>query len=212
MHDEIIYHLENSEQFWIELDDILAQGQQNQDTAKRAIDAYVNFVSKFQDEYLETDSQLAQCFYNLLSSPMYKTFPNLIIERMIHHATTCNELKELWVIFNILYLAGKSNLAVFKLMVRPQEHDFILKLKEHICDLEKERRVQQIAVNLMFEICRGQRISQNILSIFNDKFFDYLLNLVENTRDEEDETFNYSIIHLMVSISSPEKIYFDFLT
>ncbi|CAG8538685.1 13148_t:CDS:2, partial [Dentiscutata heterogama] len=195
MHDEIIYHLENSEQFWI------AQGQQNQDTAKRAIDAYVNFVSKFQDEYLETDSQLAQCFYNLLSSPMYQTFSNIIIERMIHQATTRNEFKELWVIFNILYLAGKNNLAVFKLMVRPQEHAFILKLKEHICDLDKERKVQQIAVNLMFEICRGQRISQNILSIFDDQFFDYLLNLVENTRDEEDETFNYSVIHLMLSLN-----------
>ncbi|CAG8784528.1 15322_t:CDS:2, partial [Racocetra persica] len=211
MHDDIIYHLENSEQFWIELDDILAQGQQNQDTAKRSIDAYINFVSKFQDEYLKTESKLTQCFYKLLNSPMYQTFSNIIIVHMIHRATTRNELNELLVIYNILYLSGKDNPTIFKLMISPQEHGFILKLKEriceldkhicdldeHICDLDKERRVQQIAVNLLFEICRGQRISQNELSIFDDQFFDYLLNLVENTRDEEDETFNYSVIHLM---------------
>ncbi|KAF0511284.1 protein dip1 [Gigaspora margarita] len=201
MHDEIIYHLENSEQFWIELDDILTQGQQNQDTARRSIDAYVNFVSKFQDEYLETDSQLTQCFYNLLNSSMYQTFSNIIIERTIHRATTRKELKELWVIFNVLYLAGKNNPAIFKLMVSSQEHDFILKLKEYIKDLDEGHRVQQISVNLLFEICRCQRISQNELSIFDDQFFDHLLNLVENTRDEEDETFNYSIIRLMLSLN-----------
>ncbi|CAG8589071.1 221_t:CDS:2 [Cetraspora pellucida] len=201
MHDDIIYHLESPEQFWIELDDILAQGQQNQDIAKRSIDTYINFVLKFQDEYLETDSQLTQCFYNLLNSSMYQTFSDIIIEHMMFRATICNELKELWVIYNILYLSGKNNPMIFKLMISSQGHDFILKLKEHICNLDEGHRVQQIAVNLLFEICRGQRISQNELSVFDDQFFDYLLNLVENTRDEEDETFNYSVIHLMLSLN-----------
>ncbi|CAG8691793.1 2120_t:CDS:2, partial [Racocetra fulgida] len=134
------------------LDDILAQGQQNQDTAKRSIDAYINFVSKFQ-------------------------------------ATTRNELNELLVIYNILCLSGKDNPTIFKLMISPREHGFILKLKERICDLDKH------ICDLDEHICDLDK------GIFDDQFFDYLLNLVENTRDEEDETFNYSVIHLMLSLN-----------
>lgn len=38
-----------------------------------------------------------------------------------------------------------------------------------------------------------------ILGMIDGKsFLNHLLDIVENTRDEEDETFNYSIIHLIV--------------
>lgn len=35
--------------------------------------------------------------------------------------------------------------------------------------------------------------------MFKDSFVDYLFDLVEQTRDMEDETFNYSVIKLIVS-------------
>lgn len=36
--------------------------------------------------------------------------------------------------------------------------------------------------------------------MFKDSFVDYLFDLVEQTRDMEDETFNYSVIKLIVSL------------
>lgn len=38
--------------------------------------------------------------------------------------------------------------------------------------------------------------------MFKDSFVDYLFDLVEQTRDLEDETFNYSVIKLIVSSKS----------
>jgi hypothetical protein len=34
--------------------------------------------------------------------------------------------------------------------------------------------------------------------IFDDSFIDYLFDLVEQTRNMQDETFNYSVIKLIV--------------
>ena len=39
-----------------------------------------------------------------------------------------------------------------------------------------------------------------ILEIFDDAFIDYLFDLVEQTRYMHDDTFNYSVIRLIVSI------------
>ena len=39
--------------------------------------------------------------------------------------------------------------------------------------------------------------------MFKDSFVDYLFDLVEQTRDMEDETFNYSVIKLIVGLQIP---------
>lgn len=36
--------------------------------------------------------------------------------------------------------------------------------------------------------------------VFTDEFIDRLFDLVEQTRDMQDETFNYSVIKLIVSL------------
>lgn len=38
--------------------------------------------------------------------------------------------------------------------------------------------------------------------VFSDAFVDHLFELVEQTREMEDETFNYSVIKLIVSLPS----------
>ena len=38
--------------------------------------------------------------------------------------------------------------------------------------------------------------------MFSDAFVDHLFELVEQTREMEDETFNYSVIKLIVSLPS----------
>lgn len=38
--------------------------------------------------------------------------------------------------------------------------------------------------------------------VFSDEFLDYLFDLVEQTRDTEDESFNYSVIKLIVGRSA----------
>lgn len=46
-----------------------------------------------------------------------------------------------------------------------------------------------------------------MLGMFNDDFIDHLFDLVEQTRGMHDETFNYSVIKLIVSATIPSQFF-----
>ncbi|RIA96734.1 hypothetical protein C1645_871837 [Glomus cerebriforme] len=200
MDNDIIYHLENSEQFWAELGEILTQGENNQDSALNSIDVYIKFVSDFQDEYLENEKEFMQCCYKLFVSPIYRSFSDNIIEHIIQLAAKKTDVKELWVLYNILFLAGWENKKLFKQMMDVQEQKFVSKLKGHI-ESKDGGKLQQISIKLLFEICRVRRLSADELDLIDELFLNHLLDLVEKTRDNEDETFNYSVIRLILSFN-----------
>lgn len=51
----------------------------------------------------------------------------------------------------------------------------------------------------MYEVCRVQKLSPIELGQFDDAFIDHLFELVETTRDNQDERLNYAVIRLIVS-------------
>jgi hypothetical protein len=53
----------------------------------------------------------------------------------------------------------------------------------------------------MFEVCRVQKLSPLELQQFDDAFIDNLFELVETTRDQQDERLNYSVIALIVALN-----------
>ena len=52
----------------------------------------------------------------------------------------------------------------------------------------------------MYEVCRVQKLSDKELAQFDDRFIDHLFDLVEITRDQQDERLNYAIIKLIASV------------
>ena len=51
----------------------------------------------------------------------------------------------------------------------------------------------------MYEVCRVQKLSPTELAQFDDSFIDHLFEMVETTRDNQDETLNYAVIRLIAS-------------
>lgn len=62
-----------------------------------------------------------------------------------------------------------------------------------------ESRLRLPATDLMYEVCRVQKLSTGELAQFDDGFIDHLFELVETTRDHQDERLNYAVIRLIVS-------------
>jgi len=152
----------------------------------------------------------------LLQIACFKNFPDRVTEHVIQRAAKKSETKELCILYNILYLAGREYKSIFKRMVNEQGRNFVSKLKDHIESKDGDK-LQQISIKLLFEICRVQRLSPNELDLIDESFLNHLLDLVEKTRDDEDETFNYSVICLILSFNeqfmlasmSREVEYFD---
>ncbi len=81
-----------------------------------------------------------------------------------------------------------------------------------------EARMRSLSVRLLYEVCRSSKLSIAELSmspyreptvsapsfgfteVFDDSFLDKLFDLVEQTRSMQDETFNYSVIKLIVRV------------
>jgi hypothetical protein len=51
----------------------------------------------------------------------------------------------------------------------------------------------------MYEVCRVQKLDEKELAQFDDHFIDHLFEMVETTRDQQDERLNYAVIKLIVS-------------
>ncbi|KAF7972718.1 hypothetical protein HWV62_17174 [Athelia sp. TMB] len=64
-----------------------------------------------------------------------------------------------------------------------------------------EAKLRSLGVKLLYEVCRVQKMSMQELRVFSDAFVDHLFELVEQTREMEDETFNYSVIKLIVALN-----------
>nr|GAT58111.1 predicted protein [Mycena chlorophos] len=64
-----------------------------------------------------------------------------------------------------------------------------------------EAKLRALSIRLLYEVCRVQKFSVQDLRIFDDAFIDFLFDLVEQTRHMQDETFNYSVIKLIVALN-----------
>ncbi|KAH0831201.1 hypothetical protein J3R83DRAFT_13780 [Lanmaoa asiatica] len=64
-----------------------------------------------------------------------------------------------------------------------------------------EGKLRVLSVRLLYEVCRVQKLSEQDLRVFSDSFIDHLFELVEQTRFMPDETFNYSVIKLIVALN-----------
>ncbi|GAA5893776.1 hypothetical protein JCM6882_003092 [Rhodosporidiobolus microsporus] len=64
-----------------------------------------------------------------------------------------------------------------------------------------EERVGTAATSVLYELCRVQKLTAEELADFDFNFVSHLFVLVERTRDVEDETFNYSLIKLIIALN-----------
>lgn len=64
-----------------------------------------------------------------------------------------------------------------------------------------ESRLRLPATYLMYEVCRVQKLDHHELSQFDDRFIDHMFEMVETTRDQQDERLNYAVIKLIVALN-----------
>ncbi|GAA5977691.1 hypothetical protein JCM10908_005058 [Rhodotorula pacifica] len=64
-----------------------------------------------------------------------------------------------------------------------------------------EERVGTTAVAVLYEMCRVQKLDPEELADFSFEFVSHLFALVERTRDVADETFNYTLIKLIIALN-----------
>ncbi|MBW0509784.1 hypothetical protein O181_049499 [Austropuccinia psidii MF-1] len=64
-----------------------------------------------------------------------------------------------------------------------------------------EKNLGSTLTGLLYELCRVQKLDPQLLVLFTPQLINNLFQLVELTRDQEDETFNYNLIKLIIALN-----------
>ncbi|KAG7450939.1 uncharacterized protein BT62DRAFT_984253 [Guyanagaster necrorhizus] len=205
----IVYVVENAQQFWSELDDILTMPRGAPPTLQQLdgmMNRWLGICAIYHELYLQTPLQLEHAVDLLLDSELWAFHSERMCENLAETAKSNTDPHAQLVTFNVLLRYGQRKTDFFRAQRRwgtlvPLLMDHTLVEIDENEDGVIEAKLRLVGVRLLYEVCRWQKLSVAELRVFDDSFIDYLFDLVEQTRHVQDETFNYSVIKLIVAFN-----------
>ncbi|KAL7268790.1 pre-rRNA processing [Rhizina undulata] len=196
MDFDVAYSLENEQQFWAELDDIVTAHCETQQLIDHALKSFLAFTSTFTDEYLRTDYDWAKCAYKLLESPLFLKHRGYVRRRMIGRLRKETSNAKLHVAASVLLFDGRGNPKVFELM---QAEGLFVRLLELIkIKRDEDRCFWEVLLDLLYEMSRMQRLSTDNLEAIDDEFLTYLFKIVEEDPDDPNDPYHYPVIRVLL--------------
>ncbi|KAG8216067.1 hypothetical protein J3R82DRAFT_8067 [Butyriboletus roseoflavus] len=228
----ITYYIENAQQFWSELDDILRLPSDDSATLTMldtALRRFVSLCASYHEQYLQSPLQLEHACHLLLDSELFVFHSERMCELAIEDVQSKTDPHGQFILYSLLLFWGRRQSSFLRSHKRWQP--LIPLLMDHILveidpdaddsyigpnlasngigsrasiimgPIAIEAKLRVLSVRLLYEVCRVQKLSEQDLRIFSDSFIDQLFELVEQTRFMSDETFNYSVIKLIVALN-----------
>ncbi|KAG6333473.1 hypothetical protein ID866_5622 [Astraeus odoratus] len=214
----IVYFIDNAQQFWSVTLSLL-------DTTLRR---FVSLCASYHEQYLQSPLQLEHACQQLLDSELFTFHSERMCELIIEDVQTKTDPHVQLILYSILLNYGRRHPHFLRSNKRwrpliPLLMDHILVeidpetefMNLPICSSSAggsrqsivigpvtiEAKLRCLGVRLLYEVCRVQNLSEQELRVFSDPFIDNLFDLVEQTRFVPDESFNYSVIKLLVALN-----------
>ncbi|KAH7912871.1 hypothetical protein BJ138DRAFT_1082828 [Hygrophoropsis aurantiaca] len=228
----IIYLIENAQQFWSELDDVLRipnDGSATLSMLDAALRRFVSLCSSYHEQYLQSPLQLEHAIELLLDSELFTFHSERMSDLIIDDVQSRTDPHSQLILYSILLFYGRKQTSFLRshkrwqplipllmdhalVEINPEIEDVYLgagsmssgggsRSSILVGPIAIEAKLRNLGVKLLYEVCRVQKLSMQDLRIFNDTFIDSLFELVEQTRYMPDETFNYSVIKLIVALN-----------
>ncbi|KAF9961634.1 hypothetical protein BGZ72_002725 [Mortierella alpina] len=195
--DFVTYQFESPSQFFDELSDLLEEGGFHE-SPEAQVNTFLSLLVQYQDEFLDPAGRdLEQSCYRLFDSDLFQNNTLSIAASIIDRAIQSQDNHDMWITYNVLLYAGQELPKIYNWMLKSE---FFAKLKYQILQTD-HMRLQPLAVNLMYEMCRVQSLKPCDLALADEDYLHYLLDLVERTRDDTDEQLNYGTIKLLLAFN-----------
>lgn len=223
----IVYLIDNAQQFWSELEDILKiPGNASLSLLDATLKRSIAFGASYHEQYLQSPLQLEHACNLIFDSELFAFHSERMCEILTDEAAMNTDPHAQFILFSILLLYGRRNPSFLRSYKRWQP--LFPLLMDHVLvdidpdigpdvDVEPEKvssstgwkglaiaieaRLRSLSVRLLYEVCRSSKLTIAELKVFNDSFLDKLFDLVEQTRSMHDEKFNYSVIKLIISLN-----------
>ncbi|PCH37392.1 hypothetical protein WOLCODRAFT_109793 [Wolfiporia cocos MD-104 SS10] len=221
----IVYIVENAQQFWSELEDILhIPDGVTLDKLDATLRRFATFCAAYHEQYLQSPLQMVHACDLLLASELFMFHSERMSEILCEDVQKATDPHLVYILYTSLFAYGCRNQNFLRSQKRwqpllpllmdnvtvdvdPDVEDTYLGSGSGGSGIPRaiavpiEAKLRTLSVRLLYEVCRVQKLSIQELEIFSDSFIDYLFDLVEQTRHMQDETFNYSVIKLLVALN-----------
>ncbi|KAF8324014.1 hypothetical protein DL93DRAFT_2049063, partial [Clavulina sp. PMI_390] len=202
----VVYLIETAHQFWSELEDILTLPL---DATLLYIDSqlrsFVKFCARYHERYLSTPAQLEHAVELLFSSDFFSFHSDRACHILVEDAKLETDPHVLFILYTIFLARGRDHLNFFR--SHATWEPIIPILMDHVifefqADAMSdfiESRIRFLAIEMLFQLCRLQKLTGAQLRVFTDSFIDDLFDLVENSRSNE--ILGYSVIRFLVCLN-----------
>ncbi|KAG0635261.1 hypothetical protein HOY80DRAFT_1057637 [Tuber brumale] len=199
MDFDVAYSLENEQQFWDELDDIVSAHCETQNLIDQALKSYLAFTSSFTDEYLVSEYDWAKCTYKLLDSPLFTKHRNYVRRRMIGRLRKEILTPRLHLVALILLYDGRGTQKTFEMML---EEGLFVRLMDLVRKTrDEDRMLWRSLIELLYEMSRIQRLRREDLEAIDDGFISYLFGLVEEDPEDPNDPYHYPVIRILLVLN-----------
>ncbi|KAH7395731.1 hypothetical protein BKA64DRAFT_734106 [Cadophora sp. MPI-SDFR-AT-0126] len=197
--EEFEYSLENEQQFWDELEDIVSAKCPSHQLIDNALRSFLHFTTKFKDEYLSSDYDFARCLQKLLQSDLFEANKEYVRIQIVYSLLQEDEPATLYVIASFLLVDGRQNEATFEMMNTegcfPRLVDLIKMGKRD------NARLHRMLLELLYEMSRCQPLSVLDLSQVDDEFVVLLFQIIEELSDDVDDPYHYPVIRVLLVLN-----------
>ncbi|EKM57390.1 uncharacterized protein PHACADRAFT_119752 [Phanerochaete carnosa HHB-10118-sp] len=177
---------------------------------------FTSFCGCYHEQYLQTPLQLEHACDLLLNSELFTFHSERMCDILLDDAQTSTDPHYQLILYTILLGYGRRHASFLRshkrwrpiipllmdhvrLDINPELEDAGVAANRTAMPIEAKLRL--LSVNILYEVCRVQKLSLSDLRIFDDTFIEHLFEVVEQTRDHADETFNYAVIKLIVALN-----------
>ncbi|PVH71839.1 hypothetical protein DL98DRAFT_520830 [Cadophora sp. DSE1049] len=197
--EEFEYSLENEQQFWDELEDIVSAKCPSHQLIDNALRSFLHFTTNFKDEYLSSDYDFARCLQKLLQSELFDANKEYVRIQIVYSLLQEDEPATLYVIASFLLFDGRQNEATFEMMniegCFPRLVDLIKMGKRD------DARLHRMLLELLYEMSRCQPLSVLDLSQVDDEFVVMLFQIIEELSDDVDDPYHYPVIRVLLVLN-----------
>ncbi|KAK9478632.1 hypothetical protein V1514DRAFT_56313 [Lipomyces japonicus] len=198
------YHLETKEQFWDELEDMLSSEHHSSTLIEAILKSFLRFTSRYMEAYLKEDEDLLKCCYMFIDSPLFHKNRGYVRRRLITTLVkgTCTQHMIL-LIGIVLLLDGRENPDTLEMMEEESACRIVIEIIWRFRGGQDVMsfRLHRIFQDLLYEMCRVQRLRYEDVAEITDDFIEYLFQEVERNADYDSDPYCYSVIRIVLVLN-----------
>ncbi|KAF2459596.1 hypothetical protein BDY21DRAFT_317723 [Lineolata rhizophorae] len=200
MELDVSYSLENEQQFWDELEDIVTKKCDSHEVIDNALRTYLHFTTNFRDQYLQSEDDVLRCTFKLLEACLYADHKEYVRRQLVYCLLQEDDPPTLHIITAFLLFDGIHHDETFEMMQTEGAFPRLIELIQSP-NLNSDFRLHRLLLRLLYEMSRIQPLTWEDLVAVDDAFVLHLFQIIEQLSDDVNDPYHYPVIRVLLVLN-----------